>query len=145
MEVYVHKESIANDSLDHIIQRREFAIDTLSALLDVSFTHRLRLVFYPDSRTKTYDTGHTGMGYARGINEVEIYNENERLADFHEIAHLIVGAIGSPAVMFNKCFAVYADELLGASAIAAFGYGNITINEAARKQKSKKTKNCFTP
>ncbi len=133
LEVYIHKESIANDSVDIIIKRRELALDTLSALLDVHVPHKLRLVFYPDSHTKTFDTGHTGMGYAFGRNVIEIYNENEKLADYHEIAHIIIRLIGNPPIMLNEGFAVYADELLGADAIAPFGYNDMSIDQAARK------------
>ncbi len=132
MDVYVHKESVANKVIGQIIARRESALDTLSVLLDVSMQDRLRLVFYPDCPTKTFDTGHTGMGFAFRNNVVEIYNEQEQLADYHEIAHVLIRLIGNPPAMFNEGFATYADEMMGAAAISSFGYGSMLIDEAAR-------------
>ncbi len=131
-DIYAHKRSIANKHIEEIKNRRDLAFITIKELLDVDFSGRVRLVFYPDAETKTKDTNHTGMGYAFLNNVVEIYNEDEKLDDFHEIAHVVVGLIGSPPAIFNEGFAVYISEKLGAESLESFGYGDKTIDEVSR-------------
>lgn len=132
-DVYAHKLSIANQHMDDIILRRETAFRQIKALFGAENDERLRLVFYPDDETKTNDTQHVGAGYAWRNNVVEIYNEETKLDDYHEIAHVVVGLIGSPPAMFNEGFAVYVSEKLGAPALEGFGYGDQTIDQVAKK------------
>ncbi len=131
-DVYVHRRSLAREYAEDIIRRRECAFQQITELLGVEHHGRIRLVFYPDDETKAEDTMHRGAGYAWRTNVVEIYSEEVKLDDFHEIAHVVVGLIGSPPAMLNEGFAVHISEALGAAALESFGHGGRTIDQAVK-------------
>jgi hypothetical protein len=131
LDIYATKGSLAAKQLDAIAKEREHAIGIISGVLGVDFIDRVRLVFYPDSATKTTETGHIGMGWASNGTIVEIYNEQQRLNPFHELAHIIAAKLGSPPAFLNEGFAVYISEELGSNALDYLSDYGGTIDEAA--------------
>ncbi len=121
VEIYAYKGSAAERHLETLVQERDSAIATIASLLGVDFRKRIRLVFYPDSATKTTQTGHVGMGSASGTTIIEIFTETERLDPFHEVAHIVAGEVGNPPAMLDEGFATYVSERLGADALAYLG------------------------
>jgi len=98
---------------------------------------RIELVLFEDKKTKHWETGHQGMGWAFGKTMVEVYNEKESLDPFHETVHVLMGQFGSPPALFNEGFAVYMSERLGAHALKDLGGGQATIADRARELKAK--------
>lgn len=131
-EIYCYKGSLAERELGGITRMRESAFREISALLQVTYDRKIRLVFYPDHETKKSDIGHVGDGYAFANNIVEVYNEKTKLDPFHELAHILAGRLGSPPAMFNEGFAVYVSERLGADALKYLGSPGKTIDQATR-------------
>ncbi|MGE0353861.1 MAG: hypothetical protein AB7Q69_11515 [Gemmatimonadales bacterium] len=116
-DIYAHRGSEASGRLDTIAAERERAVTQISAFLGVDFRDTIRLVFYPDSATKTDETGHIGMGWAANGTIVEIYNPQQRLNPYHEIAHLVAGKLGDPPAFLDEGFATYISEYLGSDAL----------------------------
>lgn len=131
IDLYAWKGSPAARDLAAIADRREAALGEIAAELGVEFTERIRLVFYPDSATKTGETGHVGAGWASGTTIVEIYDELVRLDPYHEIAHVVARRLGAPPALFNEGYAVYVAERLGADALERLGYPGLTVDAVA--------------
>ena len=131
LEIYAWKGSLAARRAEDIATRRVGAIEEIAALLDVSPPDRIRLVFYPDSATKTGQTGHIGAGWASGTTIVEIYNEELQLDPFHELSHVLTYELGDPPAVLDEGFATYVSERLGADALEYMGSSGLTVDEAA--------------
>ena len=116
-ELFAWRGSLAARRMPAIAADRERALVRIAALLAVPFTGRIRLVLYPDSASKTTQTGSIGEGFANGRTIVEIYNDSVQLDPYHEVAHIVAGQLGSPPAMLDEGFAVYVSELLGADAL----------------------------
>lgn len=131
LELYAWRGSLADRRAEAILEERETALRTLSEWLQVSPPERIRLVFYPDSATKTEQTGHIGAGWATDNTLVEIHNEVVQLDPYHELAHIVAGALGSPPALLNEGFATWSAEQLGADALAQLGNPGRTVDEVA--------------
>lgn len=129
-EVYGWKVPTGTGRLRTVAAAREQALRRIAELLGVVFTGRIRLVLYPDSATKTSQTGHIGAGFASGRTIVEIFNDSVQLDPYHEVAHIVGGELGSPPAMLEEGFAVYASELLGADALEYLGSPGMSVAEA---------------
>jgi hypothetical protein len=130
LEIYAWKGSLAAQRAGDIAAQRLVAIEEIGSLLDVSPPGRIRLVFYPDSASKTGQTGHIGAGWAAGTTIVEIYNEQVQLDPFHELSHVLTYGLGEPPAVFDEGFAVYVSERLGADALEYIGSPGMTVDEA---------------
>ena len=102
----------------------------IEEILGARLTARIRLVFYPDSATKTRETGHIGNGFADGTTIVEIYNAEIQLDPYHEIAHIVGGEVGEPPALFDEGFATYVSERLGSPVLRYLGHADARIDEA---------------
>jgi hypothetical protein len=131
LDVYAWKGSAAARDIRRIGEEREAALEEVARELEVPFMGRLRLVFYPDSATKTGETGHVGAGWAWGSTVVEIYGEVERLDPYHEIAHVVARELGQPPALLSEGYATYVSERLGADALALLGHPGRTVDDAA--------------
>lgn len=131
LDLYAIRGSPATDHLAEIAVERDRAIDTIAALLQVARPERIRLVLYPDSATKTNETGHVGMGFATNGNIVEIWTPEHHVNPFHEIAHIVAGALGDPPALLNEGFATYVSERLGARALDDLSDYGTTVDQAA--------------
>jgi hypothetical protein len=131
LEIYAWKGSLAARRAEDIAAQRVGAIEEIAALLDVAPPERIHLVLYPDSATKTGQTGHIGAGWASGTTIVEIYNEELQLDPFHELSHVLTYELGDPPAVLDEGFATYVSERLGADALAYMGSSGLTVNEAA--------------
>jgi hypothetical protein len=129
-EVFAWRGSAAARRMTAIAAERERALRRIAEMLAVSFTGRIRLVFYPDSASKTGQTGHIGNGYAGGRTIVEIFNDSVQLDPYHEVAHIVSGERGSPPAFLDEGFAVYVAQLLGADALRYLGAPGRTVAEA---------------
>ena len=121
LDVLAWRGSAAARQLGEIVRKREAALDKIAALLGVEFPGRIRLVFYPDSASKTSQTGHIGAGFAGNRNIVEIFNDSVQLDPYHELTHIVAGNVGSPPAFLDEGFAVYVTELLGEDALKYLG------------------------
>jgi len=122
LEIYTWKGSLAERDVDAIAAERLRALEALEKLLGVPGPRRVRLVFYADEPTKIEQTGHHGVGWARGTTLVEVYNDSVRLDPYHELAHIVADELGSPPSVLGEGFAIHASEHLGADALAFLGY-----------------------
>jgi hypothetical protein len=128
-EIYAWKGSLAERRVDSIAAQRVAAMNAIATLLGVQPPARVRLVFYPDEKTKTEQTGHHGVGWAFGTTLVEVYNDTVQLDPYHELTHIIASAAGSPPAVFNEGFAIYATERLGGDALRFLGYRGKPVDE----------------
>jgi len=90
---------------------------------------RIRLVLYPDSATKTSQTGHVGSGFASARTIIEIFNDSVQLDPYHEVAHIVGGERGSPPAVLDEGFAVYVSQSLGADALKYLGAPGATVSQ----------------
>ncbi|MFQ5570052.1 MAG: hypothetical protein ACE5G0_10290 [Rhodothermales bacterium] len=130
LELYAWKGSLAADHLNQIAAQREEGLRQISKLLEVDVPDPIRLVFYPDSASKTSDTGHIGAGWAHGNTIVEIYNDEIQLDPYHELAHVVAGEVGTPPALFNEGFATYMAERLESDALRFLESPGKTVDEA---------------
>lgn len=131
LDIYASKGSVAEAEITRIAAEREEGLRNVASLLDTRPKGRVRLVFYADGVSKTRDTGHIGVGVARGDTIVEILNAETRLNPFHELTHVLASQVGNPPALFREGFAVYVSERLGSKALDEFGYPGATIDETA--------------
>lgn len=130
LEIYAWTGSLAERHLEAIAAERVGAIEAIEQLLGVEAPERIRIVFYPDEPRKIEQTGHQGVGWARGTTLVEVYSEDVQLDPYHELVHVIANALGSPPPVLNEGLAVYASELLGADALRLLGFPNTPVHRA---------------
>jgi hypothetical protein len=130
LEIYAWTGSLAERHLEAIAAERLGAIEAIEQLLGVEAPERIRIVFYPDEPRKIEQTGHQGVGWARGTTLVEVYSEEVQLDPYHELVHVIANALGSPPPVLNEGLAVYASELLGADALRLLGFPNTPVHRA---------------
>ncbi|HEU5219374.1 MAG TPA: hypothetical protein VFU23_11990, partial [Gemmatimonadales bacterium] len=139
LDIFAWRGSPAARQLSAIGTARETALTRIADILQVDFTGRIRLVFYPDSASKTSQTGHIGNGFASDRTIVEIFNDSVQLDPYHEIAHIVGYQRGSPPAMLDEGFAVFVSELLGADALKYLGSAGMTVQQtvcAARRSGS---------
>jgi len=128
-EVFAWRGSAAARQLPAITAARERALRRIAEILAVTFVGRIRLVLYPDSATKTTQTGHIGNGFAGGRTIVEIFNDSVQLDPYHEVAHIVADELGSPPAMFSEGFAVHVSQWLGADALRYLGAPGKTVTQ----------------
>jgi hypothetical protein len=131
LEIYSWKGSLAERHLAAIAATRLGAIEAIEQLLGVEAPERIRIVFYADESHKIEQTGHQGRGWASGATLVEVYSEDVQLDPYHELVHVIAGALGSPPPILNEGLAIYASEFLGADALRLLGFPNTPVHRAA--------------
>jgi hypothetical protein len=131
LDIYAWRGSVAAGQMQAIGGRREAALEAIADELGVTFPDRVRLVFYPDSATKTDQTGHVGAGWAWGNNIIEIYNDLIRLDPYHELAHVVARRLGDPPALLSEGFATYVSERLGADALEFLGHPGLTADQVA--------------
>lgn len=131
LDIYAWRGSIAAREIHAIGEQREAALEAIADELGVTFPDRVRLVFYPDSATKTDQTGHVGAGWAWGENIIEVYNDLIRLDPYHELAHVVARRLGDPPALLNEGFAAYVSERLGADAFEFLGHPGLTADQVA--------------
>jgi len=127
LELFAWRGSLAAQRLQALAASREAALSQVADLLAVAPPAQIRLVFYPDSASKTSQTGHIGAGFASGTTIVEIFNDSVQLDPFHEITHIVSYARGSPPALLDEGFAVYVSERLGADALKYLGAPGRTV------------------
>jgi hypothetical protein len=127
--VFAWRGSVGARQMPAIAAGREGALRRIAAILAIPFTGRIRLVLYPDSATKTTQTGHVGNGFASGRTIVEIFNDSVQLDPFHEVAHIVAEERGSPPALLDEGFAVYVSQLLGADALRYLGAPGKTVTQ----------------
>lgn len=130
-DIYVHGGSLAQSRVTGIANEREAGTQQIEALLGVKMQNRIRLIFYPDSASKTSETGHIGEGFAGNGNIVEIYNDSVQLDPYHEVAHIVADRLGDPPAMFTEGFATYVSERLGRPALRYLGHGHAPVDSVA--------------
>jgi hypothetical protein len=128
-ELYAWRGSLGAMRMPAIATDRERALQRIAELLSAPFTGKIRLVLYPDSASKTTQTGHVGAGFANNRTIVEIYNDSVQLDPYHEVAHIVAAQLGSPPAMLDEGFAVYVAELLGADALKYLGAPGKTVSQ----------------
>lgn len=100
-----------------ILLEREAGLAKIENMIGIQYQGTISFFFYPNMESKTADTLHTGEGWAFERIIVEVYNQEIHLDPFHEMTHIVTGALGSPPPMLDEGFAVYAAEVLGADAL----------------------------
>lgn len=128
-DIYAWRGSAGARQMPAIATDREQALRRIAETLAVPFTGRIRLVLYPDSATKTTQTGHIGNGFASGRTIIEIFNDSVQLDPYHEVAHIVAGERGSPPALFDEGFAVYVSQSLGADALKYLGAPGKTVSQ----------------
>ena len=103
--VYSFPSSAAEADLEKIIGRRERIFARLSREMNVRFSGKAILFFYPDPELARRITGHRGDGWTYGRTIVEVYGPRRKIDPNHEIVHLLASGIGSPPVLFSEGFA----------------------------------------
>lgn len=135
-DIYYYKGSSAEREIKKIAEEREKGYQEICNFLDKSGDIRVRVVFFEDGKTKAWETGHRGAGWAFDQTIVEVYNEKEKLDPYHELCHILTRSYGDPPALFNEGFAVYMTERLGAPALKSLGGGLLTVAEKVKKLKS---------
>jgi Tetratricopeptide repeat len=100
--IYYFPGSEAEADLKRIIDRREATFQRLSRELEVRFSGRAILFFYPDSELSRRITGHRGDGWTYGRTVVEVYGSRRKIDPYHEMVHLLASRIGTPPVLFSE-------------------------------------------
>ncbi len=129
LDIHAWRGSLAAQQIRAIGEQREAALEAIADELGVTFPGRVRLVFYPDSATKSDHTGHLGAGWAWGDNIIEIYSDLIRLDSYHELAHVVARRLGDPPALLSEGFATYVSERLGADALEFVGHPGRTADE----------------
>lgn len=120
IEIYAQKGGYAEVNAERVLSQRSAAIIRICSFLGVPPTETT-LVLYEKAEEKTFDTGHLGVGWARGNLAVEVFNATSRLAPYHEMVHVQANALGRPPAFLCEGLAVYLEEEFGGSALKAFG------------------------
>jgi len=136
-DIFCFKGSAAEKDIEKIAERRERGFREICRFLGKDSNVRIRMILFADAATKYSHTGHQGAGWATGNTVVEIYNEKQKLDPYHETAHILMRAYGSPPALFNEGFAVYISERLGSHALAAMKSGESSIYDRVRELDSK--------
>ncbi|MHC4648119.1 MAG: thioredoxin-like domain-containing protein, partial [Planctomycetota bacterium] len=136
-DIHYEKASVAEKEIDEIAKNREAGYSAICEFLGQESQVRIKLVLFENERTKWFETGHQGRGWAYGNTTVEVYNEREQLDPYHETTHVLMRSYGGPPALFNEGFAVYMSEHLGAHALEDLGGGQATIYERVRELKKK--------
>ena len=131
LTLYALRGGPASRELSHIAARHESAATAIGRLLDVPPPTGIRMVFYPDSASKTTDTRHIGNGWASGSNIVEIYNDSTHVDPYHELTHLVAARAGAPPAWLDEGLATWVSEHLGADALELLGFSGLPVREAA--------------
>lgn len=129
LEIYAWRGSLADRHLEDIALERLEAVRAIEELLLVKAPERIRLVLYADEETKIEQTGHRGVGWARGTTLVEVYNEEVQLDPYHELVHVIAGAAGSPPPVLSEGLAMYLTERFGAHALGFLGFPDTSLKQ----------------
>jgi 3-oxoadipate enol-lactonase len=135
-DIHARRGSLAERALGRIGAEREDALRRIEKILEVEVDERIRLVFYPDEETKAVETGHTGVGLARGATLVEVFNAETRLDPYHELAHIVGQRLGDPPALLNEGFATYISEWLDPSALDHRGHPGQRIEQVVCDLKS---------
>lgn len=135
--LYALRGSPAARRLAELARQRESAAAAIGALLGVDPPAGVRMVFYPDSATKTTDTRHIGNGWANNSIVVEIYNDSVHVDPYHELTHIVAARLGAPPAWLDEGLATYVSERLGADALELLGApGRPVRAEACRLQRA---------
>jgi hypothetical protein len=136
-DIHYAPGSPAAKEIRGIAAERDKGLEAIAGFLGVPPGTRIRIVFFEDQKTKAWETGHRGAGWAYDHTIVEVFNENERLDPFHEVCHILADAVGDPPALFSEGLAVYMSEKLGTPALKSLGGGMLTIDERVRQLKSR--------
>ncbi|MHC4354053.1 MAG: M1 family aminopeptidase, partial [Planctomycetota bacterium] len=132
-DIFCFRGSTAEKEIDKIAEQRDRGFREICRFLGKDSDVRLRMILFEDAATKYSHTGHQGAGWAFGNTVVEIYNEKQKLNPYHETAHILMRAYGSPPALFNEGFATYIAERLGSHALAAMKGGESSIYDRVRE------------
>ncbi|MHC4628929.1 MAG: gluzincin family metallopeptidase, partial [Planctomycetota bacterium] len=132
-DIYCFKGSTAERDVDTIAEQRDRGFSEICRFLGKNSDLRIRMILFEDAATKYSHTGHQGAGWATGNMVVEIYNEKQKLDPYHETAHILMRAYGSPPASFNEGFATYISERLGSHALKAMNGGESPIYDRVRE------------
>jgi hypothetical protein len=136
-DIFCFKDSTAENDIEEIAEHRDRGFHEICRFLGKDSDGRIRMILFEDAATKYSHTGHEGAGWATGNTVVEIYNEKQKLDPYHETAHILMRAYGSPPALFNEGFATYISERLASHALAAMGGGESSIYERVRELSGK--------
>ncbi len=136
-DIHYQKASVAEKEIDEIAKNREAGYSAICEFLGTESQVRIKLVLFENERTKWFETGHQGRGWAYGNTTVEVYNEQEQLDPYHETTHVLMRPYGNPPALFNEGFAVYMSERLGAHALEDLSGGLTSIHERTKELKEK--------
>jgi hypothetical protein len=126
-DIYYFKDSTAERDINTIAKQRDRGFCEICRFLGNNSNVRIRMILFEDAATKYSHTGHVGAGWATGNMVVEIYNDKQKLDPYHETAHILMRAYGSPPALFNEGFATYISERLGSNALANMEGGDSSI------------------
>lgn len=132
-ELFVHAGYLSEAETRAVLAERERAYARISEILGIELAERVPVFLYPDSATKTTDTGHVGAGLARGGTLVEIHNDVVRLDPYHELTHILAGELGWPPALFGEGLAVHVAERFGADALRYLGGPGASVEEVVRR------------
>ncbi len=132
LDLYASRGSPADGEIVRIASEREDGLRRILDVLAVQPAGRIRIVLYGDAETKRRDTGHTGAGWARGNNIVEVYDQETRLDPFHELTHVLSRQMGDPPALLSEGLAVYVSERLGSGpgALDTLGHPGKGVDQA---------------
>jgi CubicO group peptidase (beta-lactamase class C family) len=136
-DIFYKAGSTAEREIGRIAAERERGCRDIAGFLDLHPESRIRLVFFEDGRTKFWETGHRGAGWAYDRTIVEVFNETERLDPFHEVCHILTDGLGAPPALFNEGLAVAMSEQLGSPALKSLGGGTLSVDQRVRELKSR--------
>lgn len=135
-DLYFYPGSTAEKEIERITAEREKGYGALAAFVGAQPDVRIRLFFFEDGRTKSWETGHHGTGWAFDHTIVEVFSDQECLDPFHEVCHILTNTVGNPPALFNEGLAVYMSERLGSPALKNLGGGSLSIDARVRELKS---------
>jgi len=108
---FVEGDSFAETHVEELAERRERAYRGLVERINPAFDGRVAFFLYPDAETKRAYTFHRGEGWSVGkLAIAEIFDASHELDPYHELAHVVVGSLGTPPAMFDEGLATYMQE-----------------------------------
>jgi len=106
-DIYYFKDSTAEEEIEKIAEQREKGFQKICHFLGIDSNIKICMVLFEDAPQKHNVTGHRGAGWAYEQTIVEVYSTTQKMDPYHEIAHILMGEIGSPPALFDEGFAVY--------------------------------------
>lgn len=111
---HYHKNSIAENMIDKIIEQQEYCFNHISRVLDIDFNTKINYYLCNSSEEvgSLYGDNEPCNAFARKPNEIfAVFNEKIQCIGYHEDSHILSYSISTPPQVFiREGLAMYFDK-----------------------------------